>query len=237
MRDPLPLSYCGPAPDPGALLSRWNGDPLLLGVLGLLGFLAVRSHDRASIAAVGAAIFLYVSPFCAWGASLFTVRVAHHLILALAVAPIAARALAPWLSRILGGLAPWTFLSAAAMWAWHAPNLYGWGATSDLGYWLMQATILGSATLFWHRVGRANGPAAIAALLAAMVAMGALGAIITLAPQALYAPHFATTAAWGMAPLDDQQLAGLLMWAPASALYLVAALVRVAGLVKREAVA
>ena len=30
--------------------------------------------------------------------------------------------------------------------------------------------------------------------------------------------------AWDLTPLEDQQLAGLIMWAPAAAIYLVAAL-------------
>jgi len=34
--------------------------------------------------------------------------------------------------------------------------------------------------------------------------------------------HYATTAAWGLTPLEDQQLAGLIMWIPAGLAYLVA---------------
>ena len=72
--------------------------------------------------------------------------------------------------------------------------------------------------------GRTVVLAAVVALLAAMLAMGLLGAVLTFAGQAVYAPHFYTTLAWGMTPLEDQQAAGLIMWAPASALYLFAAL-------------
>jgi putative membrane protein len=57
-----------------------------------------------------------------------------------------------------------------------------------------------------------------------MVQMGLLGALITFAGEPLYAPHLLTTAAWGLTPLEDQQLGGLIMWAPAAAVYLVAAL-------------
>ena len=57
-----------------------------------------------------------------------------------------------------------------------------------------------------------------------MVQMGVLGALITFASRPLYAPHWSTTAPWGLAPLEDQQLAGLVMWAPAAAIYLLAAL-------------
>jgi putative membrane protein len=231
----LPISYCGPAPDPSALLARWNADPVLLGAFLLLGLLAVRTDSREGKAGVALAALLYVSPFCAWGASLFSVRVVHHLVLTLCLAPLAARAVAPLLMRAPGGLPIWTLAAAAAMWAWHAPSLYNVGATTGWGYWVMQFSIFVTATLFWNRVERASGPSAIVALLAAMVAMGALGAVITLAPEALYAAHYGTTAAWAMAPLEDQQLAGLLMWAPASIAYLAAALVRLSALTSREA--
>jgi putative membrane protein len=55
--------------------------------------------------------------------------------------------------------------------------------------------------------------------------MGALGALITFAGEPLYAPHFATTLAWGLTPLEDQQAGGLIMWAPAAGAYLAAALI------------
>jgi putative membrane protein len=48
--------------------------------------------------------------------------------------------------------------------------------------------------------------------------MGLLGALITFAPRPLYPPHFATTYAWGIPPLADQQLGGVIMWIPAGVL-------------------
>ena len=67
-----------------------------------------------------------------------------------------------------------------------------------------------------------------------MLLMGLLGALLVFAGEPLYAPHFATTLAWGMTPLEDQQAAGLIMWAPAAAAYLLVALWRVAGLFQRR---
>ena len=67
-------------------------------------------------------------------------------------------------------------------------------------------------------------PGATTALLATMVAMGALGALLTFSGTALYAPHWMTTQIWGMTPLEDQQIAGIIMWAPASLIYLLAAM-------------
>ncbi len=55
--------------------------------------------------------------------------------------------------------------------------------------------------------------------------MGALGALLTFANRALYAPHWLTTQVWGLSPLEDQQVAGIVMWAPASLVYMLAALV------------
>ena len=91
-------------------------------------------------------------------------------------------------------------------------------------YWLRLGSLLGTAVGFWVSVRQAQVTAAVAALLATMVQMGLLGALITFASAPLYAPHLLTTGPWGLSPLEDQQLAGLIMWAPAAAIYLVAAL-------------
>ena len=104
-------------------------------------------------------------------------------------------------------------------------SAYEAALSSDAVYWLMQASLLGSALWFWRGIRRASAPSAVGHLLVAMVAMGLLGALLTFADDALYAPHLLTTMAWDLTPLEDQQAAGLIMWAPAAALYLVAALI------------
>ena len=96
--------------------------------------------------------------------------------------------------------------------------------SSVAAYALMQLTILGSALAFWVGVRRAPPAAALAAILATTVVMGLLGALITFAARPLYAPHFASTLSWGVSPLEDQQLAGIIMWAPGSIAYLLAAI-------------
>jgi putative membrane protein len=60
-------------------------------------------------------------------------------------------------------------------------------------------------------------------LFAATGVSSALGALLTLAPTAWYPSYAATTTAWGLSPLEDQQLAGLVMWIPAGFVYLLAA--------------
>ena len=168
-------------------------------------------------------LVLFVSPFCALTSALFSARVTHHVLLTAVAAPLIVAAL-PKIGKMPGSLAGWTAIQALIFWAWHSPGLYAWGLSSDGGYWLMQLTLLGSAIGFWIAIRRASAPASVAALLATMVQMGLLGALITFSGSPLYAPHLASTVAWGYTPLEDQQLAGLIMWAPAAALYLAAAL-------------
>ena len=224
--------YCGPAPDPAEVLGRWNGDPVLLAALlavAVGGLALSRGHkpSLAYLAALGVLILTFVSPLCALSSALFTARTLHHLLLLLAAAPLLAMSL-PQLKAPRLALA--TAVQALIFWAWHAPDLYAQALSNDLVYWVMQVSILASAVWFWAAVRASNAAAAVAGLLAAMLLMGLLGALIVFAGEPLYAPHFASTLAWGMTPLEDQQAAGLIMWAPAAAAYLLVALWRIAGL-------
>lgn len=169
-------------------------------------------------------LLLFVSPFCALSSALFSARVAHHVVLAALMAPLLVYAFPAARSQWRGGLAFWTGIQAFTFWLWHAPSMYETALSTDVTYWVMQLTLLGTGVGFWAAVRRAEAPSAVAALLVSTVQMGLLGALITFAAEPLYAPHYFTTMPWGYSPLQDQQLAGLIMWAPSAALYLAAAL-------------
>ena len=227
------IPYCGEAPGPQVWLSRWNLDPVLGACLVLLALaLWRRSAGRVSTSsqlcslrcAWGLSVLLYVSPLCALSSTFFTVRVIHHIALVLLMAPLLAFGCDPWLRRLPTPLWPFTAVAAAVFWAWHAPAPYAAALSSDSIYALMQFTLLASATAFWIAVRRSGPVAAMAAILATTVSMGLLGALITFAGRPLYAPHFASALSWGVSPLQDQQLAGITMWAPGSIAYLAAAM-------------
>lgn len=223
------LPYCGPAPAPAEWFYHWNLDPVLLVAMTGLGILLWRKADQQSgryllTGAFGFGVLLFVSPFCALSSALFSVRVAHHVVIATMLAPLLVFALPARIWRLPGSLAVWTALQAITFWLWHMPALYAQALSSALLYWLMQLTLLGTAAGFWAALRRAQTPAAIAALLASTVQMGLLGALIVFASTALYAPHYLTTAVWGLSVLEDQQLAGLIMWVPSAGLYLGSAL-------------
>jgi putative membrane protein len=221
--------YCGPAPSPANLLADWNLD-LIVGLLGVLAAaMFIRMYRREGFkpglyaGAIAVFAIAFASPICALSSALFSARVVHHLLLVLVAAPL----LVASLPRALlwgGGALSWTVAQAIALWFWHAPAAYEAALSNSTVYWVMQATLVLTAIGFWGAVRRSTGPSAVSALLLAMLPMGMLGALLTFSPVALYAPHALTTASWGMSPEADQQLGGLIMWAPAAGFYLAAAL-------------
>jgi len=170
------------------------------------------------------AVLLYVSPLCALSSAFFTARVVHHMVLVLVMAPLLAFGLERRLQRMPAPLWSCTAAAVVAFWAWHAPATYAAALSSVPMFVLMQCTLLLSATAFWLAVRRAGPAWALAAILASTVQMGLLGALITFAARPLYAPHLGSALSWGVLPLEDQQLAGIVMWAPGSLAYLAAAL-------------
>lgn len=157
------------------------------------------------------------------------------LVLGAPLAPLAAFAPArrflayvPW-RRLTHPLAA-SALHGAVVWAWHAPGLFEWALRFEAAHVLEHATMLGSALLFWWALvhaarGRASGfGGSLVCLFLTMLHMGLLGALLTFAPRPLYPVYGDRPEALGLAPLEDQQLAGLIMWVPGGLGYLLAAL-------------
>ncbi|MGA0600835.1 cytochrome c oxidase assembly protein [Caulobacter sp. KR2-114] len=187
-------AYCGAPPAPGALMARWNLDPILIAAL--LATLAVYivgatrrqavgsipSWRRAAFAGgwtIGAAAL--VSPLCALSVSLFSARVGQHMILALIAAPLvilgrpgaALAALGPWtLDRLPGGRplqaacgpASSAAAFAVALWIWHAPGPYDATFASPAVYWLMHLTVFAAALMVWNIMLRTAPESATSAL-------------------------------------------------------------------------
>lgn len=238
MGEPFYDPYCGPAPVPAELWTRWNFDSWLFVGLGLLtmAWLAWGRRDRVGRLAFSGAMAIlllaFVSPLCALSAALFSARILHHVLLVAGAAPLLALALPlPRLPQL--PLSVLVVVSTLVLWVWHAPGPYAYALSAHGPYWLMQITLSVSAWLFWRGVLAPKTPAfpALLALLAAVMQMGLLGALLVFAPTPVFAPHFATTIAFGLTALEDQQLAGLLMWVPSVLPYLGLALALSARLV------
>ena len=199
-----------------------------------------------------ALITALVSPIDALGSALFAGHMVQHLLLVLVAAPLLVlgapelavvwsmpvpmrRRVGRWwvcspvartIRRVLGNAAVATILHAVAMWAWHAPMLYEAALWHDGWHALEHASFFLTALLFWWVVLRRRRRAGIAVLALFITAMqsGILGAFLSLSSSAWYLGHGATVGQWGLTLLEDQQLAGLIMWIPASVVYIVAAL-------------
>jgi putative membrane protein len=207
-----------------------------------------------------------VSPLHQLGGVLFAAHMAQHELLMVVAAPllVLGRPVIPFLwalpmswRRMLGGWsalrsvnATWVLLTmpvvawvlhGIAIWVWHAPSLYQATLRSDTIHTLQHVTFLATALLFWWallhgREGRIGRPAAVIYLFTTSVHTSLLGALLTFSTSLWYPLYEATTLPWGLTPLEDQQLAGVIMWIPAGVAYLVATLALAATWLREPAV-
>jgi putative membrane protein len=205
-------SYCGSPPLPQDWMLRWNLDPVLWLGLAIGAAIALRApHPRAALGGIGVLAAAFVSPLCALSVALFSARAVHHILIVAIAAPLIAAAFPARRSSALGTA---LLASVVTLWLWHVPSLYDRALADTAIYWLMQFSLIAAATWFWRELFAAPPMPAILAAILGMAQMGMLGALLTFAPDALYTTHARTTLAWGLGPLADQQLAGLIMWVP-----------------------
>ncbi|HEY4676489.1 MAG TPA: cytochrome c oxidase assembly protein [Candidatus Angelobacter sp.] len=130
-------------------------------------------------------------------------------------------------------LAAW-LIHGVTLWLWHVPVLYQATLDSEPVHAAQHATFLFTALLFWWtlfhgRGGRMPYGAAVAYVFTTAVHTSVLGALLTCSSKLWYPAYIERTAAWGLSPLEDQQLGGLIMWVPAGVVYLVIGLWLFAG--------
>ena len=213
----------------------------------------------AGLATIGLAL---LSPVEAYEGALFSVHMVQHMLLELLAAPlllagapitltlrvaspsVRRRILAILQSRIVHAISfpvvAWV-LFAAVNWGWHFSVLYDQALENALLHHLQHATFLGAALLFWWpAIGadpspwRLPHPVRILYLLLALPQNSFLGVALMSASTVLY-PHYVTNErGWGISPLDDQALGGVLMWVVGDVAFLVGAMVVVALWMRHE---
>jgi putative membrane protein len=119
-------------------------------------------------------------------------------------------------------------LHALAVWAWHISQLFDAALASEGLHTAQHLSFFLSALLFWWAplgsTSRSKRSAALFYLFTTMVHTTLLGALLTVTPTVWYAAYLDKTQAFGLDPLEDQQLGGLIMWVPGGLAYVVAAL-------------
>jgi cytochrome c oxidase assembly factor CtaG len=195
-----------------------------------------------------------LSPLHPLGEVLFSAHMSQHEVLMLVAAPllVLGRPLIPFLwglpirwRRHAGAFTKrpviqriWRVVSspfgawaihALALWIWHAPILFQATLDNDFVHSLQHTSFLFSALLFcWSLL---NGPerrmsygTGIISVFTTAVHSSILGALLTVSQTIWYPAYAGGTSIWGLTPLEDQQLGGLIMWVPAGTVYLVAGL-------------
>ncbi|MEX0762434.1 MAG: cytochrome c oxidase assembly protein [Dehalococcoidia bacterium] len=197
------------------------------------------------------AIFLaLLTPLDALSHSFISAHMVQHLLLMMVAAPLLAvsnPAIAvawalPQVARQVGRwLRPFTSVRHSLIWPatvwllytgmvtiWHLPVFYEAAIRSELVHSIEHATFFGASFLFWGVVvtaGRSGGLGYAGALLFVVTAAmhgAAFAAIMTLAQVPWYSHYMAEAPAWGVSAIDDQQLAGAIMWIPGKIAHLFA---------------
>jgi putative membrane protein len=190
-----------------------------------------------------------ISPLHSLGEVLFSAHMVQHEVLMIIAAPllVLGRPLVPFLwalpmrwRRSAGNLSKenwvkssWRFVTAplvawlihgVALWVWHLPALFQATLESDVIHSLQHISFLGSALLFWWaliygRQGALGYGAGVLYVFSTAMHSGLLGALLTFASKTWYPAYSKLTPVWGLSPIEDQQLGGLIMWVPAGIVY------------------
>ena len=155
-----------------------------------------------------------------------------HMGLHLGVIAVVPLLLAPRLGfapgPVLLGLA--VLAEMLVVWGWHTPAAHLWARLSMGGFIAEQGSFLLTGLLLWavaNSTGRLGGAVV---MLATVMHMTLLGALIGLSPRLLYGDICAGY--FGLGPLEEQQVAGALMAGLGGAIYLGAALWRMAPMLR-----
>jgi cytochrome c oxidase assembly factor CtaG len=172
------------------------------------------------------------SPIDSLADQLFAAHMVQHMLL-LDIAPILAilgftkvilrpvtRSVAD-VERRAGPLAHPAFavaLYVGVIWAWHLPAAYDLAVRHEAIHVLEHLSFLLAGSLYWwHLISpirarmRLGGMGPIVYMASSKLFVGALGMAIAFAPAALYQAYEHTGRVWGLSPLDDQGVAGLIM--------------------------
>jgi len=165
---------------------------------------------------------------------LFSAHMVQHLVLALVVAPLLIMAVPGWMlrpalqSRAIAAIARWVTNSLRAyaifnivMCAWHLPPLYNLALARHpvhIGQHLM--FLVASVLMWWPilsplpELPRLAYPLQMLYLFLMSIPMSIVAVYIAYADSVLYPAYATAPRVWGISPMQDQLIGGLIMWIP-----------------------
>ena len=209
----------------------------------------LRSHAllAAGLLVLGAA---WLGPLPGWSRHAFSAHMLMHMAVVAIAAPLIALGIAgsradparrwpAWFAPVVASI-----VEFVVVWAWHAPALHHAARASAALLALEQASFLAVGLLLWCAAfggdagrRRERAAAGIGGLLLTSMHMTLLGVLLAVAGRPLYvhAHAAAATLPFGLAPLQDQHLGGVIMLAIGGSAYLAGALWLLAGLLRERA--
>ncbi|MDA0181534.1 cytochrome c oxidase assembly protein [Solirubrobacter phytolaccae] len=107
---------------------------------------------------------------------------------------------------------------AAAMWIWHIPVMYEAALEHSFVHTLEHLSFAAAGALYWwHLLSpirsrlRLGGLGPVLYMASTKIAVGFLGIMLGFAPNLLYDYYEHSGTRWGLSPIDDQHIAGVLM--------------------------
>jgi len=175
--------------------------------------------------------------------SLFSAHMVQHLLLMFVAPPLWLLGTPDWLVEKLipAGQTRQTLplithpvsaciVFTGVMWAWHVPAAYDTALAHEWLHIIEHLIFMAIAVIGWWPVlgwypeeKHLSRPVKVLYLFAISLPCTALAALITLSPTVLYPFYGNEPLAFGLTPLADQQLGGLLMWLPADMILMGAA--------------
>lgn len=165
---------------------------------------------------------------------LFSAHMVQHLVLTLAVAPLLIMGTPGWMlrpalsSRVVERLARWltnpfhSFALFNVVFAgWHVPLLYNAAMAHHWLHIVQHLMFLVTSVLMWWPIlsplpelPRLSYPLQMLYLFLMSIPMSIVAVYIAYADSVLYPAYSVAPRLWGISPMQDQQIGGLLMWIP-----------------------
>jgi putative membrane protein len=221
------LYWRGAVRMPGALPRR-RAASFYVGLVVLAGALSSpvesRAGTRLSAHMVQHLVLLLVAPaLIAYGRPVVVTLLALPLRARRAIGRLERAAAVRKAKKVVGHPVTAWALVASVLWTWHQPDLYQAAVGGGVVHALEHATFFGAALVFWRAVidagprRRVSYGAALLLVFGTLVQSGWLAMVLSFAPQVVY-PVYGD----GPQALADQQLAGVIMWVPMTAVFVVA---------------
>jgi putative membrane protein len=165
---------------------------------------------------------------------LFSAHMVQHLVLALVVAPLLIMATPGWMLR---PALEWRPVAVVARWvtdpfrsyaifnvvmcAWHLPPLYNLAMAHHPVHIVQHLMFLVAAVLMWWPIlsplpelPRLAYPLQMLYLFLMSIPMSIVAVYIAYADSVLYPAYATAPRIWGISPMQDQLIGGLIMWIP-----------------------